>query len=135
MKILILEDNKNKFDAAKKCVEQNLNNCEITHFKAFNAAAAELLSGKYDLAIFDNSVPRFLDSDSTWVFNAIEEALEHLMFEDFDTPITTPIIGFSSDEVNLTINCPNYIGFVKYSSSSMDFEKNFKTLFNSIRLD
>lgn len=111
MKILVLEDNKYKFESIKGWITNHFGKCVIERYTAFNAAASALLNGDFDLAILDNMVPRFIDSDDIIVEKAIESLLCHMEFEE----CKTPVIGCSSEDVMLRHEYANYLGFIKYS--------------------
>lgn len=126
-KILILEDNKYKLESVKKWVNHHFGECVIVHHKAFNVAASTLLNGDFDLAILDNMVPRFTDTDSIIVDKAIESLLAHMEFDE----CKTPVIGCSSEDVMLRHEYANYLGFIKYSAG-LDCQKQFDLLCNKV---
>ena len=124
-KILIIEDDNNKYMRILECLHELLGtNYEYCYYQAFNIGCAELLSGNYCLGIIDNNVPRFYDSPyDNFVTNAVYETLANMEFEE----VYTPVIACSSDDIKLKEDYPNYIGAVKYAPN-IDIKGKFREL-------
>lgn len=121
MKIFILEDNIYKLKAIVKCIysAEEHKYTEITCGSYFNESINTIIDGDFDYAIIDNNVPRYRDDNVNFVTNAVELALEHIYLEDK----STKVIACSSEDVKINSRSLNYIGQIKYSSNSNDWEK------------
>lgn len=129
MKILIIEDNTNKFNSIVSYLEE-LEETDITRKKSINGGLLELRNNldtleenKYELLILDMQLPRYEDEPSAISSVGGLCVMREIIRKDW--PISVVIC--SGDSVMLeSVECPQLLGAIKYDCSvylKPEFEK------------
>jgi hypothetical protein len=85
MKIFILEDNDYKYEDIVKVISETGPH-DIDREICYNKGIRKLSHDKYDLAILDNTVPRYSDGNEM-VTDAVENILWYLKLNKNDIPV------------------------------------------------
>lgn len=130
MKILVLEDNKQKAEHIINFLKSNFQEIEIDHVISLNSAVRDLIKGNYDFAILDNMVPRYeKEPNGEIIVDVSLIILDYL--EDYEKE--TKCIICSSEDISKQKNATllgyeQCIGKIKYDCFSDDWQPKLKKL-------
>lgn len=132
MRILIIEDDKNKLNQVRAVLEENLTNCFISEKFSYNSGLKEITSVEYDLLLLDMSMPTFditkNESGGRPKQFAGKEILRKMSRRNINIPtiVITQFETFGDVENSISLNemnrelsnkYQNYKGAIFYSSS------------------
>ena len=134
MRIVVMEDNNNKYETIKKYLNR-LGEEDIERYATLNKGTKALYDSileekRVDLLILDMNMPRFEDRMNDIVRDAGISVIKRLE----SIKINIKIVLCSSEEIDIDLSkYKNVIGVIKYDASvnqSYEFEKYVKRVYN-----
>lgn len=138
MKILVIEDDKNKLKQVRNFLEENIEECSILEKYSYNSGLKEVISKTYDLLLLDMSMPTFditneekggrpkpfAGKEILRKMKRKRIAVPTIVITQFETfGDMENSISFNELDIELSKQYSNYISAIFYSSSEKQWEQ------------
>lgn len=145
MRVLIVEDNRNKLKQIRDLLEKKYADCEIVEAYAFNSGVKKVLENNWDLVILDMSLPTYNITYTESGGDKKPIAGKNIMKRMLNRKIYTPVVvitqfeTFDDDKISLetlneefaTLFSQIWKGTVYYGND--EWSKEFDLLLNQLR--
>lgn len=145
MKILLIEDDYNKYSAIRDYIDCQWPDVNLTIKTSYHSGSVELRNNSYDLLFLDMSLPVFDETNQGSNGRFLAQGGLYIMLRMKHTRIKTRTIvitqyeefgGITADGLDIELKRQFrdfYLGIVHYSAINADWKNNLNTILQKLR--